>query len=259
MANGFRFGNAVLPGSPITLRDLYTWFPIAPAVNIADFSGQSIQNSLNTILGAVFDRNVFMQRGGWYLGLANMEQKIDLKNRPFSSSGSRVVETKIGGDALDLGKRYVFASCYGHGNPLDDVCRTGGGANHMFFQLADAEDYNSAITLVEPVNTEGVIIGPVVKQVAPNNFLHPVHALRRYLDSLSDKTVDNLGIVTAAQFGAGQGRVTTVDSKNPGNLPQPESEQIGQPDNTPDVTFVQPPFGAGPKFFSGSIEHGHNH
>jgi len=249
MANGFRFGNAVLPGDPITLRDLYTWFPIAPAVNIADFSGQSIQNSLNTILGAVFDRNVFMQRGGWYLGLANMEQKIDLKNRPFSSSGSRVVETKIGGQSLDLGKRYVFASCYGHGNPLDDVCRTGGGANFKFFQLADADDYTSAITLADPVNTEGIIIGPTVKQVAPNNFLHPVHALRRYLDSLPDNTV------TDAQFGTGQGRVVTVDSKNPGNLPQPESEQIGQPDNTPDTTFVQPPFGAGPNFFSGIITH----
>ncbi|MCW9055408.1 MAG: 5'-nucleotidase C-terminal domain-containing protein [Gammaproteobacteria bacterium] len=251
MANGFRFGNAVLPGSAITLRDLYTWFPIAPAVNIADFSGQSIQNSLNTILGAVFDRNVFMQRGGWYLGLANMEQKIDLKNRPFSSSGSRVVETKIGGQPLDLGKRYVFASCYGHGNPLDDVCRTGGGANHKFFQLADADDYNSEITLAEPVNKEGVIIGATVKQVAPNNFLHPVHALRRYLDSLTDNTV------TDAQFGTGQGRVVTVDSKNPGNLPQSESEQIGQPDNTPDPTFVQPPFGAGPDFFSGHIGHSH--
>jgi len=249
MANGFRFGNAVLPGDAITLRDLYTWFPIAPAVNIADFSGQSIQNSLNTILGAVFDRNIFMQRGGWYLGLANMEQKIDLKNRPFSSSGSRVVETKIGGAPLDLGKRYVFASCYGHGNPLDDVCRTGGGANHKFFQLADGDDYTSAITLSDPVNSEGVIIGPNVKQVAPNNFLHPVHALRRYLDTLTDNTV------TDAQFGIGQGRVTTVDSKNPGNLPQAESEQIGQPDNTPDTTFVQPPFGAGPKFFSGHIGH----
>ena len=253
MANGFRFGNAVLPGQAITLRDLYTWFPIAPAVNIADFSGQSIQNSLNTILGAVFDRNVFMQRGGWYLGLANMEQKIDLKNRPFSSSGSRVVETKIGGQALDLGKRYVFASCYGHGNPLDDVCRTGGGANHKFFQLADADDYTSAITLTDAVNSEGVIIGATVKQVAPNNFLHPVHALRRYLDSLLDKTPDGYGIVTDAKFGVGQGRVTTVDSKAAGNPEQPESEQIGQPDNTPDTTFVQPPFGAGPKFFSGHV------
>lgn len=249
MANGFRFGNAVLAGSAITLRDLYTWFPIAPAVNIADFSGQSIQNSLNTILGAVFDRNVFMQRGGWYLGLANMEQKIDLKNRPFSSSGSRVVETKIGGQPLDLGKRYVFASCYGHGNPLDDVCRTGGGANHKFFQLADRDDYTSEITLAEPVNSEGVIIGPTVKQVAPDNFLHPVHALRRYLDSLTDNTV------TDAQFGTGQGRVVTVDSKNPGNLPQSISDQIGQAGNTPDTTLVQPPFGAGPNFFSGHIDH----
>jgi 2',3'-cyclic-nucleotide 2'-phosphodiesterase (5'-nucleotidase family) len=249
MANGFRFGNAVLPGSPITLRDLYTWFPIAPAVNVADFSGQSIQNSLNTILGAVFERNVFMQRGGWYLGLSNMKQKIDLKNRPFSSSGSRVVETKIGGTALDLGKRYVFASCYGHGNPLDDVCRTGGGANFKFFQLADGTDYNSVISVTDPVNTEGVIVGATVLQVAPDNFLHPVHALRRYLDSLPGNTVTEL------QFGTGQGRVVTVDSKNPGNLPQPESEQIGQPDNTPDVTFVQPPFGAGPAFFSGHIDH----
>ncbi len=247
MANGFRFGNAVLPGSAITLRDLYTWFPIAPAVNIADFSGQSIQNSLNTILGAVFDRNIFMQRGGWYLGLANMEQKIDLKNRPFSSSGSRIVETKIGGQPLDLGKRYVFASCYGHGNPLDDVCRTGGGANHKFFQLADADDYTSEITLSDPVNSEGVIIGPFVKQVAPNNFLHPVHALRRYLDSLTDSTV------TDAQFGVGQGRVITVDSTSSPILPEDESLQIGQPNNTPDTTFVQPPFGAGPAFFSGHI------
>ena len=251
MANGFRFGNAVLPGSAITLRDLYTWFPIAPAVNIADFSGASIQGSLDTILSAVFNRNTFMQRGGWYVGLANMQQKVDLKNRPFTSSSGRIVETTIGGQAIDPGKRYVFASCYGHGNALDEVCRTGGGANHKFFQLADADDYSSEITLADPVNKVGIITGARVKQVAPDNYLHPVHALRRYLDSLPENTV------TAAQFGVG--RVTTVDSKNPGNLPQAESEQIGQPDNTPDTSFVQPPFGAGPDFFGGSIKTGHSH
>ena len=253
MANGFRFGNAVLPGGDITLRDLYTWFPIGPAVNVADFSGQAIQNSLNTILTAVFDRNVFIQRGGWYLGLANMTQTIDLKNRPFSSSGSRIVATKIGGMPLDLSKRYVFASCYGHGNPLDDVCRTGGGANFKYFELGDGKDYTSGITLADPAITEGVIVGPMVNRVAPLNFLHPVHAMRLYLDDLLDNTV------TYSDFGIG--RVVTVDSKSPGipgdpgsvNLPQPESEQIGQPDNTPDTTFVQPPFGAGPKFFSGVI------
>ena len=184
MANGFRFGNAVLPGHDITLRDLYTWFPIAPAVNVADFSGQSIQKSLDTVLGAVFDRNPFMQRGGWYIGLANMTQTIDLKNRPFSSSGGRIVQTKIGGKPLNLGRRYVFASCYGMGNPLDDVCRTGGGADFQFFELADGDDYTSAINLVDPQTlTLPVIMGPVVHQLAPDNYLHPVHALRRYLDS----------------------------------------------------------------------------
>jgi len=107
--------------------------------------------------------------------------------------------------------------------------------------------------LAEPVNKVGIITGPQVKQVAPNNFLHPVHALRRYLDSLPENTV------TEAQFGTGQGRVVTVDSKASGNLPQSISEQIGQPDNTPDPSFVQPPFGAGPRFFSGSINTGHHH
>lgn len=245
MANGFRFGNAVLPGDDITLRDLYTWFPIAPAVNVADFSGQSIQKSLDTVLGAVFDRNPFMQRGGWYIGLSNMTQTIDLKNRPFSSSGGRIVQTKIGPAPLNLGKRYVFASCYGMGNPLDDVCRTGGGANFEFFQLADGDDYASLITITDPQTLNlPVIMGPVVHQLAPDNYLHPVHALRRYLDSIG-------GMVSEAQFGANKGRVVTVDSNATGNPAEDASLQINQPDNTPDPTFVQPPFGAGPTFFSG--------
>ncbi len=245
MANGFRFGDAVLPDHDITLRDLYSWFPIAPAVNVGDFSGQSIQKSLDTVLGAVFDRNPFMQRGGWYVGLSNMTQTIDLRNRPFSSSGGRIVQTKVGAAPLNLGKRYVFASCYGQGNPLDEVCRTSGGANFQFFALADGDDYSSPLSLVDPLPLNvPVITGPVVHQLAPDNYLHPVHALRRYLDSIG-------GQVTAAQFGPG--RIVTVDSSTTGNPPEDASLQIDQPDNTPDPGFVQPPFGAGPDFLSGVV------
>ena len=135
MTNGFRFGNAVLPESAITLRDLYTWFPVGPAVNVADFSGASVERGLDDILSAVFNRNAFLQRGGWYLGLANMTQTIDLKNRPFGSSSGRIVETRVGDEPLDPSKRYVFASCYAHADPIDQVCRTGGGANHRFFEI----------------------------------------------------------------------------------------------------------------------------
>jgi 2',3'-cyclic-nucleotide 2'-phosphodiesterase (5'-nucleotidase family) len=233
MSNGFRFGNAVLPDTDITLRDLYTWYPIGPAVNVADFSGQALEKSMNEILAAVFDRNPFQQRGGWYLGISNTTQKIDLDNRPFSSSGGRIVETEIGGARLDGSKRYVFASCYAHGDAIDQVCRTGGGANHMFFELADADDYSSEISLVDPV-----IPGPqLVKRVAPYKFVHPVQMVRRYLD--------DHGLVTEAAFGVG--RITTVDSSVAGN------PEVPAPVPAYDPTFVQPPQGAGPMFFSGSI------
>lgn len=254
MTNGFRFGSPVLaaadvpPGSTfpdgrqpgdITLRDLYDMFPITPAFVVGNFSGLSIQRNLEEVLSAVFNANPFLQRGGWYMGLANMTQKIDLTNRPFSSSGGRIVETMIGGQKLDLSKRYTFASCYPQGDPIDRVCRTFGGVDHQFFELADADDYRSGITLVPPRNSTDIINGPRIKQVAPDRFVHPVHMLRRYLDSLPGKTV------TAASVAVG--RVQTVDSTVAGNPPIP------RPVSAIDPTLVQLPEGAGPRFMSGII------
>lgn len=236
MTNGFRFGNPILPGA-ITLGDLYTQFPISPAVAVAEFSGEVILNDLERVLTAVFDRNPFLQRGGWYVGLANMTQKIDLDNRPYSSSDRRIIETMIGGVKLDPSARYTFASCFPHGDAVDRICRTNGGNNHQFFQLADPDEYNSAITLVPPVNDIGIISGPIIKQIAPDTYAHPVHLLRRYLDSLPDNTI------TAAE--ASTGRIQTVDSTRFGNPPVPA------PVSAIDPTLIQPPEGAGPLFFGG--------
>ncbi len=239
MSNGFRFGNAVLPGGDITLRDLYTWFPVGPAIIVGEFAGQAIEASLEEILSAVFNRNAFLQRGGWYLGLANMTQEIDLDNRPFSSSSGRIVQTKIGGAPLDTSKRYVFASCYGHGDAIDRVCRSGGGSEHRFFELADATDYTSAISITDPVLLPPT--GPV-RRVAPFRYVHPVHLLRRHLD--------RIGTVTDAY---GVGRIKTVDSRQ--QNASGEYPGVPAPVPAPDPTFVQPPQGAGPKFFSGHIGH----
>ena len=242
MSNGFRFGNAVLPDTAITLRDLYTWFPIGPAVNVADFSGQALEKGLEEVLSAVFHRNPFEQRGGWYLGLSNITQDIDLDNRPFSSSGGRIVATRIGGLPLNTSKRYVFASCYAHGDAIDRVCRTGGGANHLFFELADADNYASTISLVPPITP-----GPgLVNRVAPYRYLHPVHILRRYLDQI--------GTVTEAGYGIG--RIQTVNSLKqvtPGVYPL-----VPPPVAEPDPSLVQPPQGAGPRFMSGQLPTHHH-
>jgi len=252
MTNGFRFDVPILsenevslgqtfvdgrmPGQ-ITLRDLFYFFPISPATAVAEFSGQSIQTSLEDILTAVFDRNPYRQKGGWYVGLSNMTQELDLNNRPFSSASGRIVSTKIGGADLDPSGRYVFASCYGHGDPIDRVCRTGGGAGHMFFQLADADDYASDITLVPAVNSDHIVQGPVIKQVAPDRYLHPVHMMRRYLDKI--------GTITEEDFGTG--RIQTVDSTK---LPSDMNYHVAPPVSIADPTLVQPIQGAGPGFFA---------
>ena len=240
MTNGFRFGVDILSPAEgatgeILLRDLYSHFPISPAVAVAEFSGLAIEKDLEGVLGAVFDRNPYLQRGGWYLGLSNMTQKIDLDNRPFSTSGGRIVESTIGGIPLDTSKRYTFASCFPHGDAVDRVCRTNGGSNHQFYELSDIDDYNSAISLVAPLNTEGLITLPppppvVIKQTAPDAFLHPVHVLRRFLDSN--------GPVSEVDFALG--RIQTVDSTLAGNPPSPG------PVSAVDDTLIQPIQGAGP-------------
>ena len=126
-----------------------------------------------------------------------------------------------------------------HGEALDRICRTSGGSNHLFFELADADDYSSSISLVPAINTEAIITGPRVKQVLPDRFVHPVHMMRRYLDSLPGRTV------TAADTALG--RIQTVDSTRVGN------PQVPAPVSKIDPTLIQPPEGAGPKFFSGII------
>ncbi|MCK5091047.1 MAG: 5'-nucleotidase C-terminal domain-containing protein, partial [Gammaproteobacteria bacterium] len=181
MTNGFRFDTVVLPADmvpagatfqdgrdpgEVTLRDIYSYFPIAPGLVAADFSGSAIEGSLAGVLKNVFDPNPFIQRGGWYLGLSeNMTQKIDVINLPKSTSGSRIVETRIDGALINPSKRYVLASCYGHTFPDGRVCRTDGGANAAYFELANPEDYTSAITLVEPIPTPGGL--PLINNKAP--------------------------------------------------------------------------------------------
>ena len=188
----------------------------------------------------VFHPNPYIQRGGWYLGLsANMSQKLDVVRLPGSSSGSRILETKIDGSDLDHSKRYVIASCYGHTSALGRSCRLEGGANMVFYALADGDDYQSAISMQAPTVMDGLISnqpggGGVAAYPAPDNFLHPIHALRLYLDKI--------GVITEDQFG--EGRVQHVNAnvidpvtKTYQESPLPHSDIPG---------IVQPIEGIGP-------------
>ena len=160
-------------------------------------------------------------------------------NRPGQSKESQIVETKFGPETLDASKTYIFVSCYSHGFSLGHICRTKGGFNTRFFELADADDYNSPMAIVGPKNTTRIIDGSTIKQVAPDRFLSPIALMRRYLDTLPNRTI------TESQFGLG--RVTHVDSVLAGNPETPV------PTNTVRPEIVQPIQGAGPEYMGRTV------
>ena len=218
--NGFRFGIPVLSTNElpadaefvdgratgeILLRDLFSIYPIPAGVVAAEVPGQSLVGSMETMLSNQFNRNTYLQRGGWYVGYSDtVYQHIDVINKPYASADGRVVKTWIKGEPFDISKRYVKVGFYGHTYEIGQVARTKGGVNPKFFELKDPDDYASKIKAVEPVNSENIVVLNQLKQVAPDAFLSPVHTMRRFLDSLPGNTV------TEAQFGPG--RVENVDT-----------------------------------------------
>ena len=117
----------------------------------------------------MFDPNPYRQRGGWFLGFThNMHFDIHLSNLddvcadppcayPLSISAGKRIEnvtiddgtgfrmpsclgTPCAGANWDQGNPrkiddsqiYTLASCYPHGNPVDEVCRTAGATNLRF-------------------------------------------------------------------------------------------------------------------------------
>ena len=264
--NGFRFdivifgeGEKLTDGSyasgDITVEDLYDYYPIGAATGLAEYTGGRLKLHWEGILNNVFDPNPYRQRGGWFLGFThNMHFDIRLNDDfPLSiSAGKRITGLSIDGQKLDDSKTYTLASCYPHGNPIDEVCRTAGATNLRFIQGVQEDCDHPAVfaggiencqidvssdlnyTVVDPVNSENIWdpvrfcngnpacqTGPLFLKVAPDDFVHPIDALRRYLAS---------NVVNLADHGLG--RVNAVDGV-------PASE-FGGPGN------VQPTQGAGP-------------
>jgi hypothetical protein len=211
----------------------------------AEIPGQSLLGSMETMLQNNISRHAYTQRGGWYVGYSDtVFQHVDLINKPYASADGRVVQTWINGKPFDKSKRYVKAGFYGHSYELGQVSRTTGGVNVKFFELANPDDYASPITVVDPLATSNIIVLNRIKQVAPDSFLHPIHTMRRYIDSLPGNTI------TKAQFDVG--RVVNVDTTKVsvnanGERVSPESPL---PANAPTAFINQPIEGLGPDWSS---------
>jgi sulfur-oxidizing protein SoxB len=284
--NGFRFDivifgdgevlsdNSIASGD-ITLEDLYDYYPFGAATALAELTGGRLKLHWEGILNNVFDPNPYRQRGGWFLGFThNMHFDIHLSDDyPQSiSAGKRIQNVTIDDGTGDRGpscmgtpcvgvnwdqgnprkiddsETYTLASCYPHGNPIDEVCRTAGATNLRFIQGVQEDCEHPAVfaggiencqldvtdignfSIVEPVNTENIWDpvrfangGPLFLKVAPDNFVHPIDALRRYLASHTVNLTDH-----------GLGRVNAIEGV-------PVSEYGG-------AGIVQPTQGVGPEW-----------
>lgn len=228
ITNGFRYDIPVAPG-PVTLGDLYSYFPISPAVAVAEFTGSAIVARLNANLNSVFSRNPYQVSGGYVLGISkNMRVTVDLNNSPSVPNTGRASKVEIFDAATSTWKPivsekvYTVASCYSHGDPLDRVCATDGGRNTLF---ATPSGNKPPLIAYMPPNPQPKL------QAAPDDTYFPVAAVTDYLNSVG-------GFITEAQFGPGRYISLT---------PIPPS------DFDPSGSIVQPVQGVGPAWLKRGI------
>ena len=261
--NGFRFDVTILGSDDgftgdITIGDLYTYYPIGAAVALAEFSGGRLIDHWEDVLSNVFDPNPYRQRGGWFLGFTrNMHFDIQLNDdEPVTLSGGKRIERVTiddgsGPEDMERSKVFTLASCYPHGNPIDEVCRTSGAFNARFMagtrettgptdvfgnRQLDMSGNADTFNAVAPANSENIFDptrSPVLLKVAPDNFVHPIDALRWYLKEALPGSRD----ITTATHGLGRVEVVGADPLDE-RRGVPESEFGGE-------GIVQPTQGAG--------------
>jgi len=194
--NGFRFDVTILGSGDgftgdITIGDLYAYYPIGAAVALAEFSGGRLIDHWEDILSNVFDPNPYRQRGGWFLGFTrNMHFDIQLNDDfPRAISEHRRIERVTiddgsGPEDMDRSKVFTLASCYPHGNPIDEVCRTSGASNTRFMagtrettgptdvfgnRQLDMSGNADTFSVVAPANSEN-IFDPGLESAQPDRL-----------------------------------------------------------------------------------------
>jgi len=108
LSPGFRWGTTLLPGSDITIEDLYTQTAMSyPSVYRLEFTGQQIHEILEDVCDNLFNPDPFFQQGGDMVRVGGMGYSCT----PDAVIGSRISKmTNLAtGEAVDPAKSYVVA------------------------------------------------------------------------------------------------------------------------------------------------------
>lgn len=104
---GFRWGTALLPGSPITHEDLLAQTAITyPFTEVKEMTGAEIKAVLEDKADNLFNPDPYLQQGGDMTRVGGMQYAI----RPSAKTGSRIDGLSLNGKAIESSRRYKVAS-----------------------------------------------------------------------------------------------------------------------------------------------------
>lgn len=104
-APAWRFGATILPGT-IRVEDVYNMVPTHGTMLTYKMSGQIIRNVLESAIDNVLNKDPYLQLGGDMVRFAGMQVRYD-EQKPF---GQRIVSIRIGGQPMDMKKKYAIVS-----------------------------------------------------------------------------------------------------------------------------------------------------
>ena len=103
---GFRWGPSLLPGEAITLEDVMAQTAITyPQVTLSELTGAEIKAILEDIADNLFNPDPYLQQGGDMVRVGGLTYAI----APAAKIGSRISDMRLGGKAVEAGKRYKVA------------------------------------------------------------------------------------------------------------------------------------------------------
>ena len=146
LSPGFRWGTTLLPGSDITIEDLYTQTSMSyPSVYRLEFTGAQIHEILEDVCDNLFNPDPFFQQGGDMVRVGGMGYTCN----PGASMGSRISDMtdRATGEAVDPSNSYVVA---GWASVNEDV------EGPAVFDLM--ENYLSSLDVVTPTANDAVKI-----------------------------------------------------------------------------------------------------
>ena len=107
LSPGFRWGNTLLPGEPITMEDILSETAITyPEVYVQEMTGTQIKTILEDICDNLFNPDPYYQQGGDMVRIGGM----DYACAPAESMGKRISDMTLdNGHPLDADKTYKVA------------------------------------------------------------------------------------------------------------------------------------------------------